>query len=235
MKLAQMDQLAVTGTGSLHRLSVTTKLCGSLLILVGLVLAWSPVQLVILLGLLVLLLWISGLPARLLLPLTGYPAFFSLPFALAQMGQAGWSAVLIPGKAVAAAMLLLLVLASTPYPRLLAATSRVLPPLISDAILLTYRLFFVMLGSLEQLLTSMRLRGAFSWRNLPWSMGVTLRALGLMFMQTIAAGERLYQALEMRGYQGKLLPDEQQQPINLTEGALLCLLALTIGGVLTVG
>lgn len=236
MKLAQMDQLAISGSGSLHRLPVATKLLGSLMILGGIILAWGPLQLGALLALLTILLLSSGLPGRVLLPLACYPAVFSLPFALVRVGQSWSQAVLIPGKAVAAALVLLLVIASTPYPRLLGAVSRVLPPLISDVILLTYRLFFIMLGSVEQLLTSMRLRGAFTWHNLPWSIGASFRALGLMFLETIAAGERMYQTLELRGYQGKLIQgDDEQLGVNLPEGAGLCLLALAILGVLTVG
>lgn len=236
MKLAQMDQLAVSGCGSLHRLAVATKLLGSLMILGGIILAWSPLQLAALLVLLTILLLLSGLPSRVLLPLACYPAVFSLPFAFSRLAQSWSQAILIPGKAVAAALVLLLVVASTPYPKLISVVSRVLPPLISDVILLTYRLFFVMLGSVEQLLTSMRLRGAFTWRNLPWSIGASLRALGLIFLQTIAAGERLYQALELRGYQGKLIQDDEAElGVNLQEGVVLCVLALAILGVMTVG
>lgn len=235
MKLAQMDQLAVTGTSGLHRAAVPVKLFGCLILLGGLLAAQAPAQLLLLLLLLCSLLFLSGLPGSLLLRLACYPAVFSLPFALMRLSQSWLQALIIPGKAVSAALVLLLVLASTPYPQLLAALSRVLPPPLSDGILLIYRLFFVMLGSLEQLQISLRLRGAFTWRNLPWSILATLRSLGLLFVQTIAAGERMQQALELRGYQGRLLVDERRQAVTVQEGGLLCLLALLVLGVISVG
>lgn len=235
MKLAQMDQLAVAGTSSLHRAAVPVKLLGCLIMLVGLLAVQAPVQLLLLILLVCSLLLFSGLPGTLLLRLACYPAVFSLPFALLKLGQSWQQAAIIPGKAVSAALVLLLVLASTPYPQLLATFSRVLPASLCDGILLIYRLFFVMIGSLEQLQVSLRLRGAFTWRNLPWSIAATLRALGLLFVQTIAAGERMQQALELRGYQGKLLVDDRRQALTPQEGGILCLLVLVVLGVISVG
>lgn len=236
MKLAQMDQLAVSGTSSLHRATTVTKLWGCAIIFAGLLTVRAPLQLFILLLLLLSLLLLSGLPGHLLLPLACYPAVFSLPFALMRLGQSWLQAILIPSRAVSAALVLLLVLASTPYPRLLAALSRVIPSPLGDGILFIYRLFFVMIGSLEQLQISLRLRGAFtSWRNMPWSIVATLRALGLLFVQTIAAGERMQQVMELRGYQGRPLVDDEPQTVTVPEGGFLCLLALLILGVVTVG
>lgn len=235
MKLAQLDQWAVNRQGRLHSLSATTKLLGSLLLLAGLLAVARTGQLAALLGLLLSLLLVSGLPVRVLLLLACYPAVFSLPFALLSHGRSAQLALLMPLRALSAGVLLLLVLATTPYPQLLAVVSRWLPPLIGDALLLTYRLFFVMLGFLEQLLISMRLRGAFTWRNLGWSVAATWRALGLLLVQTVGSGERLYQALELRGYQGRLTPDPAACRVSLREGALLCLLTLTILGVFAVG
>lgn len=235
MKLAQMDQLAVTGTSSLHRAAAPAKLFGCLIMLGGLLAVQAPVQLLALVVLLCSLLLLSGLPGRFLLTLACYPAVFSLPFALLRLSQSWLQAVIIPGKAVAAALVLLLVVASTPYPQLLATLSRVLPSPLGDGILLIYRLFFVMVGSLEQLQISLRLRGAFTWRNLPWSIVAALRALGLLFVQTIAAGERLQQALELRGYQGTLLAEDERQAVTMPEAGFLCLLALVVLGVVTVG
>jgi energy-coupling factor transporter transmembrane protein EcfT len=230
-----MDRLAVTGGSYLHRAAASSKLLGCAILLVGLLLADGFVQLLLLL-LPLLALWpCSGLPIGVLLPLACYPAAFSLPFALLRMGELGIQAALFPLRSVTAALVLMLVLASTPYPQLISALSRILPGALANGVLLIYRLFFVMVGSLERLLSNLRLRGVLTWRNLPLSILATLRALGLVFVQTIAVGETMQQVLELRGYQDGLLTSDTSPSVNLLEGGLLCCLALFVLGVILIG
>lgn len=230
-----MDRLAVIGDSCLHRAAVGSKLLGCSILLVGLLLADRFAQLfLLLLPLLGLILW-SGLPGGILLPVACYPAIFSLPFAMLRLREMGVQAAIIPLRSISAALVLMLLLASTPYPQLICALSRFLPAGLANGLLLIYRLFFLMVDSLERLFSNMRLRGAFTWRNLPVSILVTLRALGLVFVQTIAAGESMQQVLELRGYQGGLLVTDSPSRVNLTEGGLLSVLALFVLGVLLIG
>lgn len=235
MKLAYIDQIAVNGDGLLHQLQAPTKALGSVILLTGVIAAREFWRLALLLSLLLGLLFASRLPRRLLL-FTIYPAVFSLPFALAQLQVSPLAAPLLVLRSSAAALTLLLVIASTPYPALLNTLTRYLPSILSDAIFLTYRVFFIMLESAEQLLIQMRLRGAFTWRSAGWSCVAACRAIGLLAVQTIATSERLYQNYRLRGYDGQMaLVGSSASEIPLTEWGWLLLLAGGMIGVVWLG
>ncbi|MCL6450132.1 MAG: CbiQ family ECF transporter T component [Acetobacteraceae bacterium] len=136
----------------------------------------------------------ARLPLR-LLKLVLYPAFVAVLFAL------GWSiagAALVFLRVVAAALAVVLLLASTPFPCLLGLLGRVLPPLLVDALFLTYRGLFQLLGRLEDLWRAMSLRGG---RGRLWARPRALvAALGVAVLCSFSASESWVRAMALRGY-----------------------------------
>jgi len=234
MRLAQMDFLAVNQHSFLHAWPVAPKLIAGLILLIGIVAARSPLQVALLLGLLLVVLIGARLPLWLL---TGalYPAFFSFPFALARLAFSPLQAMVVVGKAATAALLLIMLLATTPFPQLFAFIGRLLPRLVVDGLFFTYRLFFLSLLTLESLLSSLRHRGAFARGNRVWSGLATLQAVGYLVIDTIATSQRLEQNYRLRGYDTGIYTSTHDYVWRVNDGMLLALLLAVVGGVLWLG
>ena len=104
---------------------------------------------------------LSKVNLRSILHLAAYPVVFSLIFALIRMQQSWVLGVLVLIKAMGAALNMLLLLATTPYTDLFGVLSYVLPGVIIDVFLFTYRSLFILLDKLENVVKSIRLRGGF--------------------------------------------------------------------------
>jgi len=63
----------------------------------------------------------------------------------------------------------LLVAATTPFPDLLAPATRVLPRVVGDSLVLTYRAVFILAARVESLWLAVRARGGFFARPAPGS------------------------------------------------------------------
>ncbi len=235
MRLAVVDEIAITGHGWLHQRSTPAKVIMSLAILIGIMGSRAIWQLLTWLLLLLILAGISHLPVSQLLVISLYPSIFSLPFALGRLSVSLAAAVSIPLRAVASALVLLMLIATTPYPKMLNLLSRFCPPLLVDGLFMTYRTFFIIMSNVEQLFLNMRLRGALTWRNPGWSFVAAANGLALTFVQTIAMSERLYQTYSLRGYQGHLILSGYDDRVRANEAVLIGLLALAVVGVIWLG
>ncbi|HHW98177.1 MAG TPA: hypothetical protein GX738_00950 [Firmicutes bacterium] len=234
MRFAQIDTLAVKQHSFLHAWPAGPKLAAGLVLLFGIVAAKDLMQVALFLGLLLGALVLARLPLW-LLSWVLYPAFFSLPFALSQLPASPAQATVVVGKAAAAALLLIMLLASTPFPLLFGMIGRLLPRLVVDALFFSYRLFFISLRSLENLLLSLRQRGAFAEGNGAWSCWSTLQAIGYLTINTIAASQRLEQNYRLRGYETGIYVGAIDFRWRGVDSLLLALLVVAVGGVLWFG
>lgn len=234
LRLAQIDYLAVSQRSFLHDWPIMPKLSGGLILLVGVVAANNLRQGTILLSLLAGLILLARLPYW-LFSLALYPAFFSLPFALAKWPVGLAAATIVICKAVSAALLLALLIASTPFPQLFGAMAKALPSLVTDALFFAYRLFFITVESVERLLRSLRQKGAFAGGNFGWSCRVTLHAFGYLMVNTLAVSQRLDQNYRLRGYQAGIYLNTANTDWRTIDVALVAALFALVGGVLWLG
>jgi cobalt/nickel transport system permease protein len=113
----------------------------------------------------------------------------------------------------------LLVAATTPFPDLLALPTRLLPRVVADSLVLTYRAIFILADQVETFWLAVRARGGFVRRPapgaLPWAargttlgrrLDVTTTGLALSVLRGVDLSTRLYDVMRMRGYQGRLAP-----------------------------
>jgi cobalt/nickel transport system permease protein len=106
-------------------------------------------------------------------------------------------------RAYASALAVVAVLATTPFWELFGILGRLLPDLVADAVLMAYRAFFILLGRLNNLLVTLRLRrigGQFSLGSL---MGYGA-VLGSLTLSAFDLTERQYRVMRLRGYSGPL-------------------------------
>jgi len=207
MLIADIDRSATQEPGGwLHRTPVLLKLLGLAAVIAGAIISWNLVAL----GALACLVLALGLSARLrprlLIGLAAYPLIFSILLSISL--RPGWilTGVLLL-KTFCTALAAVSLVLSTPYPRIFAVTGRVLPQLLNDSLLMTYRCLFILGDMLGNLLTALRLRGGLSWRH-PI---ILLRNLGDLFgslvVMALDLSERDYEVLSLRGYDGSLRID----------------------------
>jgi energy-coupling factor transporter transmembrane protein EcfT len=164
----------------------------------------------------------ARLDGRLLLTLAGYPAVFALIFAFsAATSMLGGATIVL--KAVTAALGAVIVILTTPYPYVFAPIQRIVPSIVGDALLMTYRSLFLLLEKFGNLLTAARLRAGLSAGHPVRAARATTRALGGLLIYSFDLSQRSYDIMRMRGYEGRLR-------VTLPKSAAPALDALLITG-----
>jgi len=206
LDIASIDRWAYEGRSPLHLASPSSKVFMMAAILASVIISFD---LRLLLGIYLtglLLIRIANLPLLRMITLAAYPAAFGLLFALSQMGG-GWKLpLLILIKAQAAAITLLILLGTTGYPQVFGLASHLLPRILSDGLLLAYRLFFVLLELIDRFLSAVRLRGGLSSLRLSTNLRNVALGLGSLFVFCFEKSQRFYDVMNLRGYRGQIAP-----------------------------
>lgn len=231
MDVTAVDRSAVNGASALHRAAPRSKLVAVALLICAVVVATDPLALA---GVMLALLGAAGvlrLPLRQMLPLALYPALFAVIFALAA-APGPVTAALIVLKAVTAALGVVVLMFTTPYPQVFAPIQRVTPTIVGDALLMTYRSLFILAEKSADLMRAVRLRAGVSARQPLRSAQATTRALGGLLLYSFDLSQREYDILRLRGYEGgfRVTPQTSSAPaadvLAIAFGALA--LALTL-------
>ena len=227
MDIGAIDTSATTGASWLHRRSPVSKLIAFAFLLAAVVVTWN---LFVVLGLLAVLsaaVISARLKARLAFGLAAYPALFALIFALASATGIMTGAVIV-SKAVTAALAAVTIVLTTPYPQVFAPVQRVVPIVVGDALLMTYRSVFLLLGKFSDLLRAMRLRaGVVGHAPIP-SARATTRALGGLLLYSLDLSQREYDVMRVRGYERRLVADLPRSERPLADAAMIATAALLL-------
>lgn len=220
MRIGRVDESATLGDSWLHRVSPKSKLAALAFVLAATVLTWNVL---VVLGVALALLATAAsarLPWRLLLALAGYPALFALIFAVSAATSV-LGGVVIVLKAVTAALAAVLLVLTTPYPFIFAPLQRVLPAIVGDALLMTYRSLFLLLEKFGNLLTAAKLRAGISAGSPVRTARATTRALGGLLLYALDLSQRSYDIMRMRGYEGRLRVTLPRSHAPLVDAALI--------------
>jgi cobalt/nickel transport system permease protein len=115
-----------------------------------------------------------------------------------------------------------LLVSATPFSALLAALRGLgMPALFLDLLALTYRYIFVLVGEAMRLKRAAAARG-YRPRWLPQAV-IVGRMAGSLFVRSYERAERIYGAMRLRGYDGRL---PAAQPLRFRPVDALALLAL---------
>lgn len=208
MDVATVDYWSTSGRSRLHRASAPAKLIAATLCLAAVVVLQNVFVVAALFLLVLAAARRAGLPLGKFVLAALYPALFALLFAVAQFhGDLIVPATTI-AKAVTAASIVVLLIATTPYPRLFAALRPVLPAVVVEALYMTYRSIFILLRILGDALTSMRLRGGFIGGGVRARLKNLAAALALGAVYSFDVSERTYTAMRLRGYSGRISGEE---------------------------
>lgn len=205
MDITAIDRSAIGADSRLHRASAGAKLVALALVLLGAIASWNVLVLASLAIVLAAALAAARLDMRLAFGLAGYPALFAAVFAFASAPSVATGAVIVL-KAVVAALAAVTVVLSTPYPQVFAQVQRIMPGLAGDALLMTYRTFFLLAERFGDMLRAVRLRSGTPRGRMAFvrSARTVSSALGSLALYAIELAERDYDVLYVRGYQGNL-------------------------------
>lgn len=229
MKLQSIDASATLGTSALNRADPVPKLWAFVLVLGGVIVSTNVLVVAAVAAVLIAVVIGLRLPARPILGLAAYPALFALLFAWAAAPDP-LAGSLIVAKAFTAALSAITLMYTTPYPQVFAPLQRVLPGVVGDALLLTYRSFFLLIEQLGQFARAARLRAGIVRGHPVRSARALSRALGALVLYSFDLSQRTYDIMRLRGYEGRLrarVPHGRDRLADTAVVAVALLLAAT--------
>ncbi len=131
-------------------------------------------------------------------------------------------------KAVSAALAAVLIVLTTPYPQVFAPVQRVVPGVVGDALLMTYRATFLLLDKFGNLLRSMRLRAGIAGAHPVRGARLTTRALGGLLLYSFDLSQHDYDIMRLRGYERRLRADLPKSLSPATDAVLILFSALLL-------
>jgi len=226
-----IDHYANNLSSPMHRASTLSKLISAIVALGITIFAYSALALMA--EFLIILAFIAAakLPMSRLLSWALYPAFFASLFALSQIPYSLILPIITIFKAINAALIMLFLISTTPYPELFSILG-ILSKTLGNITFLTYRFFFLFIDQTGKRFTIMKARGGLASN---WKIKITNLAhfIGMLFVTSFETSENMYAAMKTRGYSGNLSyrPKLRQQfskqdllPIAFT----LCIFAIVI-------
>ena len=226
MDIGTADLWATHHRSWLHSASLAAKVALVAAVLLTVILADHVVLLLATYGLVLALLLTTPLPVLTLGATSLYTVLFVVVFAVSRWDGTWLTPLTIVAKAPTMALVVLLLVASTPYPCIFAPLSRFLPALVAESLLMAYRAVFVLLELTRRLLLSLRLRGGLGGGS-PWQRVKNLSiGLGLVFVHSMDYVQRLYTVMRLRGYAGQLAGAPRAGTVSRHSGGSRSLTAL---------
>jgi cobalt/nickel transport system permease protein len=228
--IAKIDYWAASGSGLLHRASPVSKALFLALVVSAAVISRNPYPLFIGYGLLIATAAATGLPWIRIAVLSWYAAVFAVLYAISLQWDA-WVISLIVLKAIAPAFAMLMLIVSTPYPKVFSLLSRILPDALASALFMTYRTLFILLDMMDNFAAAIRLRGGFSPGSLLKNSANIASGIGMLLIRAVERSSRLYAVMSVRGYNGSMaekgsLRFQGRDWLPLVTGALTLALVL---------
>lgn len=201
--VAKIDHWAASGSSPFHRASTIAKVIFLLLVVLSAVITGNPYPLMAGYGVLLAVAAASGLPWLSVAALSSYSAVFALLYGLSFRGGV-WMAALFIVKAITPSFAMLMIIVSTPYPRIFALLSALLPEILAAGLFMTYRTLFILLDMMGNFAVSIRLRGGFSPGSLYKNSANISKGIGMLFVRAVERASRIYAVMAVRGYHGSM-------------------------------
>jgi cobalt/nickel transport system permease protein len=204
MDIARIDYWAASGTSTLHRSALVSKVLATASVIACVVLSRDIFFLVSLYAFVVISVRLARLPVLQIVGISLFPALFSVLYAIS-LARTGWALpAVVVMKAVTAASAMILLVSTTPHAEVIGLFGRALPKVVKDGLFMTYRSFFILIELVGNFLSALRLRGGFRPGRILRNAGNISSGLGMMFILAYEKSQMLYDVMSVRGYSGKL-------------------------------
>lgn len=230
MDVSIIDYYANHGTSFLHRANAVWKIFFAALVISSVIITGDIYLLSgIYFTLVTVAVW-TKLPVRKIIAIAAYPAIFALIFAFLIWNGSWVIVAVIILKALSAAMAMVLLIVTTPYPEVFNTIRPFLPRIITEAMLVTYRSIFILLELTDELIKALRVRGGISRRKYVTNIKNFSSGIGLLLVKGFDFSEKFYGMLNVRGYGGKITGSRRQSVITYND-VLTILIGLLIFGI----
>jgi len=196
-----IDDYANNLDSIMHRASVGTKIASAMVVLGTIIFSTTILTLVGQFLIILLFQFGSKLPVKRLLVWAIYPAFFAAIFAISQAQYSVELSAQTMLRAVDAALLMLLLIGTTPLTRVIALFGKASRTL-SNLAFFSYRFFFLFTDESSRRLRALRVRGGFQG-TIRTKIKNAANVIGLLFVSYMESGEKVYDAVKTRGYRGE--------------------------------
>lgn len=234
MDVSLIDYYANHGESFLHKASAAAKLFFSVFVIASVVITGEfYFLLAIYTALIAIAVW-AWLPVLKIVTIASYPAIFALLFVLLTWNGSYLDAGVIMLKALTAALTMVILIVTTPYPEIFKTLKPILPGVIHDGLYLTYRSLFVLLEMTDELVRGLKVRGGITRRKYIRNIKNFSSGIGLVLIKGFDITEKYYGVMKVRGYTGKISDDETQGLFTasnispLFAGLLILLLSLAV-------
>lgn len=223
--------MANNGDSFIHHARPSSKVIITIILLTAVILSDSLLKTGLILLYVITAILLSRVSLGEILHLAVYPVFFSVVFGLLKLQESVAAGVLVMLKALGAALSMLLMISTTSYTDIFAVLSLVMPGIIVDVFIFTYRSLFILLDKMENLFRSIRLRGRYHALNLFSNLKNAAGALGVIIIHSFDMSDRLYRIYSLRGYKGRIPLTCDLWPLRRNDYLLMALAALLLTGV----
>lgn len=151
------------------------------------------------------------LPWSRVMVLSWYAAVFALLYSLSMRGGVRIHALFVV-KAITPSCAMLMLIVSTPYPKIFALLSGVLPEIITAGLFMTYRTLFILVDMMDNFGAAIRLRGGFSPGSLYKNGANISKGIAMLLVRAVERSSRIYAVMVVRGYSGSMA---ERIPIRL--------------------
>lgn len=220
MHIGAIDESATRGRSWLHEASPISKLVAFALVLAAVIVSWNLLVIASVALALAAAIVSARVRLRLAFSLAAYPALFAAVFALSSAPDVLTGSVIVL-KATCAGLVAVSLTLTTPYPQIFAPIQRITPPLVGDALLMTYRSTFLLLDKFSSLLRAVRLRSGLIHGQPVRAARATTAALGGLVLYSLDLAQRDYDVMRLRGYEGRLRVTLPRGASPLRDGALV--------------
>lgn len=234
MDIGTIDYWAVSKRSFLHSASPVYKVIFVVFVLSSVVITNNLLVLIsiylTLLGLVIL----TRLPFLKIIWIAGYPAIFAVLFAISSWDGNWITPANIILKALDAALAMVILIVTTPYPSVFSSISPFLPRVIVEGLFLTYRSLFILLALMGNLIRALRVRGGLSPGKYARNITNFASGIGLLIIRCLDLSERFYGIMSIRGYSGRVAGEEirkkiaQEDIVPITIGLLTLSISLGV-------
>lgn len=208
MDIGTIDYWAVSKRSFLHSASPLYKIIFVVSVIASVVITNNFVVLLTIYLTLLGLVILTRLPLLQIIWIAGYSAIFAVLFAISSWDGNWITPANIILKALDAALAMVTLIVTTPYPSVFSSISPFLPRIIVEGLFLTYRSLFILLALMGNLIRALKLRGGLSPGKYMKNITNFASGIGLLIIRGFDLSERFYGVMSIRGYSGKMAGEE---------------------------
>ncbi len=234
MDVQFIDELAANGRTPLHAALPWAKIAASAALLAASIAARTPSAAGAAAAAVIFFASASRSQLRHAAVMALYPVFFAGLFVLGWIRSDPLFALTVVIKAFSTGLVAATLITTTPFVDIFAAISRVTPAVVSDALFMAYRSFFVLINELQDLLRAVRLRGG-AGRGLFQQLRTYGQVLGVVILHSADMTERMYRVMVVRGYSQRIESAREWPPPGSLDYLLIAYAATVLGLVLALG